>query len=551
MENNENNVNESITNNEVLNSNDTNESIINKGKNLNEKNFKSKRANKFLIVFLVLLALIAFAYVYFVKFNNKDNKSSKEEIKNNQTSSEYRISSNALENFDLYFLKLENEKKNKLYSPLSIKYALEMLGEATNGESKEQITNILGTYSNKQYINSENLSFANALFVKDSYKTAIKDTYTNTLTSKYNASVIYDSFNTPTTVNSWVSDKTFKLVDNLFTDVSSYDFILVNALAIDMEWVTIIQSETGSGYTEHYKHEKFDKYVGSLSSMGYHQLTFNDNFSAKSVEIGAVINKYDIVKTLGEDKIRKTVGAEYDKWLVSGDKCGNQEEPDTNTYLDQYIEELNSNYKDISSSTDFKFYVDDNVKMFAKDLKEYNGTTLQYIGIMPKSTSLDDYIKNTNSQNINTLINNLKGIELDSFKDGYVTEISGYIPMFDFDYELKLMDDLKQLGVTNVFDSSKADLTSLSSSNAYIGTAVHKANIEFSNVGIKAAAATAMGGLGAAGCGFDYRYDVPLEQIDLTFDKPYLFLIRDKNTGEVWFTGTVYEPVEYQPYLID
>lgn len=535
MENNENNVNEPITNTEEV---------------LNKKDSKNNKI-RLIIVILLLLAIATTLYIYFVKFNSKDNKSSKEEIKNNQTSSEYRISSNALENFDLYFLKLENEKKNKLYSPLSIKYALEMLGEATNGESKEQITNILGTYSNKQYINSENLSFANALFVKDSYKTAIKDTYTNTLTSKYNASVIYDSFNTPTTVNSWVSDKTFKLVDNLFTDVSSYDFILVNALAIDMEWVNKIQSETGSGYIEHYKHEKFDKYVGSLSSMGYHQLTFNDNFSAKSVEIGAVINKYDIVNTLGEDKIRETVGPEYEKWLVSGDKCGNQEEPDTNTYLDQYIEELNSNYKDISSSTDFKFYIDDNVKMFAKDLKEYNGSTLQYIGIMPKSASLDDYIKNTNSQNINTLINNLKGMELDSFKDGYVTEISGYIPMFNFDYELKLMDDLKQLGITNVFDPSKADLTNLSSSNAYIDTAVHKANIEFSNVGIKAAAATAMGGLGAASCGFDYKYDVPLEQIDLTFDKPYLFLIRDKSTGEVWFTGTVYEPVEYQQYLID
>lgn len=25
----------------------------------------------------------------------------------------------------------------------------------------------------------------------------------------------------------------------------------------------------------------------------------------------------------------------------------------------------------------------------------------------------------------------------------------------------------------------------------------------------------------------------------------YLFIIRDKSTGEVWFTGTVYEPIEH------
>ena len=75
----------------------------------------------------------------------------------------------------------------------------------------------------------------------------------------------------------------------------------------------------------------------------------------------------------------------------------------------------------------------------------------------------------------------------------------------------------------------------------------HKANIEFSNNGIKAAAATSLsGGKGAGGsCVFDYRYDVPVKKIDLTFDNPYMIIIRDKNTGEVWFTGTVYEPELY------
>ena len=72
----------------------------------------------------------------------------------------------------------------------------------------------------------------------------------------------------------------------------------------------------------------------------------------------------------------------------------------------------------------------------------------------------------------------------------------------------------------------------------------HKTTIEFSNDGIKAAAATTEGGIGAAGCGFDYIYKVPVENIDITFNKPYLFLVRDKDTGEVWFTGTVYEPIK-------
>ena len=56
-----------------------------------------------------------------------------------------------------------------------------------------------------------------------------------------------------------------------------------------------------------------------------------------------------------------------------------------------------------------------------------------------------------------------------------------------------------------------------------------------------------MGGMGAAagGCGYqEYSFDVPVKKIDITFDKPYIYIIRDKDSGEVWFTGTVYEPTQ-------
>ena len=105
------------------------------------------------------------------------------------------------------------------------------------------------------------------------------------------------------------------------------------------------------------------------------------------------------------------------------------------------------------------------------------------------------------------------------------------------------MKDLKSLGIEDVFDSSKADLSNLSE-GAAINKAVHKANIEFSNDGIKASAATALGGYGAAnGPAFEHLFKVPVKDIDVTFNKPYMYLIRDKATGEVWFAGTVYEGI--------
>lgn len=186
------------------------------------------------------------------------------------------------------------------------------------------------------------------------------------------------------------------------------------------------------------------------------------------------------------------------------------------------------------------------MKVFAKDLKRYNGTTLQYIGIMPTNESLKSYIENINETEINNLINNLKELKSENFKEGVITKITGYIPKFKFDYTLNLKQDLKQLGITNIFEQGKANLTEITDDeDVYIEDTVHKSNIEFTQDGIKAAATTMYGAAGG-GSSFDYIFEVPVEEIDLTFNKPYMFLVRDKDTGEIWFVGTVYEPLLWE-----
>ena len=71
---------------------------------------------------------------------------------------------------------------------------------------------------------------------------------------------------------------------------------------------------------------------------------------------------------------------------------------------------------------------------------------------------------------LKTIINTLKPIELNSFKDGVITEIKGYIPLFKFDYELKLKEDLNKLGIVDVFDANKADLSQLTSEKTFINS---------------------------------------------------------------------------------
>ena len=156
------------------------------------------------------------------------------------------------------------------------------------------------------------------------------------------------------------------------------------------------------------------------------------------------------------------------------------------------------------------------------------------------------YIEKLDETKINTVVNNLKELKPENFKQGVITKITGHIPKFKFEYQLDIENDLKQLGVTNIFEEGKANLTEIiDDENVYIEEAIHKANIEFTEDGIKASATTQFGAAGG-GTSFDYIFEVPVEEIDITFDKPYMFLIRDKNTGEVWFMGTVYEPLLWE-----
>ena len=502
---------------------------------------------KIIIITTIIVLLISISIILFVKFN-KEKKYDDPIIKEKAV---YSIKSNSLEPFDLYFLQLENKKENKIYSPLSIKYALSMLAEGSEGESKKQILDIIYNYKTNKYENNKNISLANALFIKEIYKDKINNNYKTTLIDKYNAEVITDSFMSPVNINSWVNNKTLGLINNLFDDISEENLILINALAIDMEWEDkFIHAYPNVPVSVNYKHEKF-------SWFGPDEVTekeFNDiEEKISGMEIIASANKYDIVNVLGKNKIRKTVKEELIKYLNENNlTIRNVYNEDNKTdeelfelYLDNYIEEINSNYKKIDASTDFSFYTDENIKVFAKSLKEYNGKQLEYIGIMPLNKNLDEYVKNITAQDINNLLGQLKKIELNNFKDGVVTKITGFIPKFKFDYELDLMNDLKTLGIKNVFEIGKANLKNITSDELYINKISHKSNIEFTQDGIKAATITYAGGKGAGEI-FNYYFEVPVEEIDLTFNKPYMFIIRDKKTQEVWFTGTVYNPLLYK-----
>lgn len=530
---------------------------------------KSKKGLIAVIISVLVVVLLGVGLVLLLsntdadknKNNGKNQTTEKIENEAEKKNLNYAITNNSLDNFDIAFLKLENEKTNMIYSPLSIKYALGMLMQGAAGESLNQINTVLGQYQFHKFTSNKNMSFANALFIKKSYKNSVDSSYVAKLKESFGAEVKYDDFKKPDAINKYVSEKTFKLVNKVADDIKDLDYIIINALAINMNWVKTIQpdaavSEDAEPFYVSYPHMKYSKSVQLLNESDFHELSFNNDPVAKqSVEIAAVINNYDIVSALGKNQIKKIVTEDHKAWVKKGapdacEECDDDDvcKKDTKFDFEKYFKELSSSYKKVESSTDFELYVDDNVKVFRKKLKKSDKTTLEYFAVMPTKVTLEEYLNNLTANDLNDLKRKTKEIKLENFKEGVITEISGYIPLFSFDYELKLIDDLKQIGIKDVFDAEKANLSNLTSSKSYINEALHKATIDFSNEGIKAGAFTSEGGRGGGDCGYDYLFVPPVEKIDLTFDKPFIFFIMDKDTGEVWFTGRVYEPTKYKSY---
>lgn len=453
------------------------------------------------------------------------------------------IVDNKVKDFDLAFLKLENKENNLIYSPLSIKYCLAILSEGANGDTKTQIDNLLDGYVPKTYTNSKHLSLANLVAIKDDIE--VNPEFEEVLGDKYRIGVTKESFSDPTNINNWIDKKTFGMIDNYIDSFdSNLKFLILNALAIDMDWVNKIQNH----FYYYGDHIFYGKRINQYAEGIYTPMAFNGKI-VKGTEFTTVCNRYDIINSLGEENIRKTVGDDLRQHLEANSNLLESMEYDyrangidevISNYLESYMKSISKNYQFFDSSTDFYYYVDDSIKVFAKDLKEYDGTQFQFVSILPKNESLNKYISKLTLSDIETLINKVKTVNYDDFEEGYITEIQGFFPTFKFDCDLDLNEDLEKLGITDIFDPEKADFSKMIGDEKIAVDTKHKSTIELSNDGIKAAAITELGGLGAAGS-YDYLFEVPVKIIDLRFDEPFLFLIRNKDTNEIWFIGTLYE----------
>lgn len=110
------------------------------------------------------------------------------------------------------------------------------------------------------------------------------------------------------------------------------------------------------------------------------------------------------------------------------------------------------------------------------------------------------------------------------------------LPRFTMDFSASLVEYLKKMGMDVAFHYPQANFQPMGSRDFFISDVIHKTRLEVDENGTVAAAATAV--MMAAGSAMPKQRPVKA----LVFDRPFVVVIGDSQTGAVLFAGVIEEP---------
>ncbi len=229
----------------------------------------------------------------------------------------------------------------------------------------------------------------------------------------------------------------------------------------------------------------------------------------------------------------------------------------SSTYKEKFTKEDNSSYDvemmNNSYRNNIEYFVTSNSrgviipyssynKYTGEEFAEENEEQLEFIAILPNG-GISEYIDGFNEDTM---------ISIDKNKHRISKKLILSIPRFEYDYDLSNFKDLlKDLGIKDIFDAGSADFSKIidndkQKGNLYIGQAIHKTHISFNEKGTKAAAITYFSILENTA-----EIDDEEEPDKIVFNKPFVYMIRDKESKELLFFGVIYEPSKWEGSTCD
>jgi serpin B len=152
----------------------------------------------------------------------------------------------------------------------------------------------------------------------------------------------------------------------------------------------------------------------------------------------------------------------------------------------------------------------------------YDGGELSMVILLPEAGNFQAFEEGLQADQVSDIISGLQP-----------AAVALTMPKFEFDSEFSLTDTLAGMGMPIAF-SGAADFSGMTGSpDLFISEVIHKAFVSLDEAGTEAAAATAV---------IMDESATPGEPAEVTIDRPFIFLIRDIETGAILFVGRVLNP---------
>ena len=153
----------------------------------------------------------------------------------------------------------------------------------------------------------------------------------------------------------------------------------------------------------------------------------------------------------------------------------------------------------------------------------YEGGMYSMLLISPAQGSLAKFEKTFDAERLNAILSALN-----------TASVTLSLPKFKLESSFSLSGAMKTLGMSDAFSPGIADFSGMESTRSlYISDMLHKAYVDVNEEGTEAAAATAI----AVG-----MTSMPAESYTISFDHPFIFLIRDIQTNTILFIGRMADP---------
>jgi len=154
----------------------------------------------------------------------------------------------------------------------------------------------------------------------------------------------------------------------------------------------------------------------------------------------------------------------------------------------------------------------------------YDGGELSMVILLPESGWFREFEEGLDAQRVAGIIDSLS-----------TTRVALTMPKFEFESDFGLKATLQDMGMIDAFVWNTADFSGMTGERElFISDVVHKAFVSVDEEGTEAAAATGVIMAPTA---------MPLDpDVQVTIDRPFIFLIRDIDTGSILFLGRVMDP---------